>query len=206
MSDIRLNVVLQPNDGSSDSTASIVAKSVSGNARIRIGIEAGDKPANLSIKLDDNGNPVIELDAHTINQIAEKIEANISKWIYQAATLRFLTGDGMIKADRNMSVIGEQVLNLATNKLGNLNLGGGNGKITLERLMQVSVTDFLMKAIANCDITSPHINLTGRVSLGGTGGLPIARQGDQVQVSGVETGRGVAVGTIINGSGNNTST
>ena len=135
-----------------------------------------------------------------------------------------IDADGNIKETiKNLS--GEQVLNktIDTNGQMDLSLGAGskifirmNGStgdinITADNNAQLSVDgDLIANVTGNTEVTTSTaevnadiINLIGQTNVGGTGGQPIARKGDPVQVA-VTGGSsaGTYTGTITGGASN----
>ena len=82
----------------------------------------------------------------------------------------------------------------------------GAGALTVTAKQQAIITglNLIMTLVQSLDIQTPIMNLKGQVNLGKGDMRPIARLGDVVQVVGVETGGGTAMGKIISG-GNNLS-
>ena len=195
----RITVTVFPEDQSADSAVSLLVKSLEGSARCVIGIESEGKSAGLSLTRGPGGDPEITLDGQTIRQLGELMTLSFTRLIGVLSTLNFQTGDGFIKADRNLALIGEALLNLGGESV---NIGSKHFKLKSDVMATIIASMFNISASQQFNLKSPRMQFDGLVQLGSTNCRPIAREGDMVQVMGVKPGEGTATGMIMKGGQN----
>lgn len=139
------------------------------------------------------------MDGQTIRQLGELMTLSFTRLIGVLSTFNFQTGDGFIKADRNLALIGEALLNLGGESV---NVGSKHFKLKADVLASFITAMFSLNASQQISMKSPLIKLDGTVQLGSTNCRPIAREGDTVQVMGVKPGEGTATGIILKGGQN----
>jgi hypothetical protein len=123
----------------------------------------------------------------------------MTRWVALLSTLNFQTGDGTIKADRNLALLGDVLLNLGG---ASVNIGSNHFKLKADVMATIIASMFNISASQQFNVKSPRTQFDGLVQLGSTNCRPIAREGDVVQVNGVKPGEGVAMGIILKGGQN----
>jgi len=116
----------------------------------------------------------------------------------------FITGDMVKFLNDKIEIIGNKDLDV--NVSGNVNItveGDANitagGSITVDApTITFNCDNFTINATAAFDVNVPLTNINSAITNLGTGGLPIARVGDQVQV-------GIVTGVILPNASTNTS-
>lgn len=201
MSDVRGSITVYARDGEGNASYDILIKSDQGIARIDFAIESGSNRSSVQFKIGEDGKSEIVIDADTVSAITRRIIAETARTVLETGILAVHGNECDIKTDTILNLLSQVAL-----KLGAPDVQIGAGALTVTAKQQAIITglNLIMTLVQSLDIQTPIMNLKGQVNLGKGDMRPIARLGDVVQVVGVETGGGTAMGKIISG-GNNLS-
>jgi hypothetical protein len=153
----------------------------------------------VQFRFDKDGKSELVIDANSLETLTQKIVMETARIVLEAGIMAVHGNECDIKTDTLLNLLSQAMLKLGAPEV---QIGAGALSITATTAANIKAQTMLMNILGALMIQSPSIALQGLVRLGNGDMRPIARVGDQVQVFGVESGGGSAVGTITSGGSN----